>query len=154
MKLIPFCSGLLAGCLLLGAPAAADTVPAKIARLGWLDKTTARVGELDVPVGETTDLGVLTISVKSCLRRTPPDEPENASYMQIVERGPGAPNLIFQGWMLASSPSLSAMDHGVFDVWVLECTDKPGKPAPSTTAPASGSAPADAPVGADSVPLD
>ena len=28
---------------------------------------------------------------------------------------------IFSGWMFASSPALSALDHPVYDIWVLEC---------------------------------
>jgi len=29
---------------------------------------------------------------------------------------------VFSGWMFASSPGLSALEHPVYDVWVIECT--------------------------------
>lgn len=29
---------------------------------------------------------------------------------------------IFRGWMFASSPSLNAMEHPTYDVWVISCT--------------------------------
>ena len=44
--------------------------------------------------------------------------------------------LLFSGWMFASSPGLSALEHPVYDVWVIRCTDRspvspsgPGNPA-------------------------
>jgi hypothetical protein len=42
--------------------------------------------------------------------------------------GPTSPNdpdiegtAIFKGWMFASSPSLNALEHPVYDVWVTDC---------------------------------
>ena len=34
---------------------------------------------------------------------------------------------VFSGWMFASSPGLSAMDHPIYDVWVLECLGAEGE---------------------------
>ncbi|MGB0439332.1 MAG: DUF2155 domain-containing protein [Paracoccaceae bacterium] len=28
---------------------------------------------------------------------------------------------VFEGWIIASSPALNAMDHARYDVWVLRC---------------------------------
>ena len=28
---------------------------------------------------------------------------------------------VFQGWMVASSPALNALDHPRYDVWALSC---------------------------------
>ena len=28
---------------------------------------------------------------------------------------------VFSGWMFASSPALSAMEHAIYDVWVVDC---------------------------------
>lgn len=30
-------------------------------------------------------------------------------------------NMIFSGWMFASTPALSALQHPVYDVWVIDC---------------------------------
>lgn len=32
--------------------------------------------------------------------------------------------LLFSGWMFASSPGLSALEHPVYDVWVIRCTQR------------------------------
>ncbi len=31
------------------------------------------------------------------------------------------PGTIFSGWMFASSPALNALEHPVYDVWVIDC---------------------------------
>ena len=38
---------------------------------------------------------------------------------------------LFRGWMYASSPALSALEHPVYDVWVLDCRNRSSS-APST----------------------
>lgn len=147
---------LIAGTL-LAMPASGETLQAKVARLGWLDKLTARVGEITVPVGETGQFGTMSVQVKSCIRRVPPDEPESAAYMEVFEGDGAIVKRVFDGWMFASSPSLSSMDHSVYDVWVLECDLPPGKGTGSGSVPSpdfgagSDLSPSSAP---DSVPLD
>ncbi len=40
----------------------------------------------------------------------------------IVAEGPQAEGVnIFRGWMFASSPALNALEHPVYDVWVIDC---------------------------------
>ena len=29
---------------------------------------------------------------------------------------------LFTGWMFASTPSLNALEHPTYDVWVIDCT--------------------------------
>ena len=45
-------------------------------------------------------------------------------------RDPGEPqDRLFTGWMFSSSPALSALEHPVYDVWLLECAE-PLEPEP------------------------
>ncbi len=117
------CGLALAAVSVAAVPVQADEIKARTARLGWLDKVTAKVGESTVAVGDgDLDLGSLSIIVRACIRRVPPDDPESAAFLDITELTDGeAPKEVFRGWMFASSPALSAMEHGVYDVWVLEC---------------------------------
>lgn len=93
-------------------------------KLRTLDKATARTNTLEVKVGETIQFGSLFIKVQSCRKSDPLDKPESAAFLQIweVPINSDKSEWIFSGWMFASSPALSAMDHPVYDVWVLECT--------------------------------
>lgn len=112
---------------------AADTYPFVVLRA--LDKVTARVSTIYAPVGGTVRFGALDITVDVCDKRPPEEPPESAAFLQIVERRPGqAESDVFQGWMFASSPGLSPLQHPVYDLWVLDCV------AGAPSAPASSSA--------------
>jgi hypothetical protein len=62
-------------------------------------------------------------------RLSPPDlAPERLSpdtpALEVLE-GPQAEGVnIFRGWMFASSPALNALEHPVYDVWVISCTTR------------------------------
>lgn len=95
-----------------------------IAVLRSLDKVTARTSTFEIPIDKTVTFGgSLFIRVKACREAPPIATPESAAFLQIWERRPDdvKSRWVFSGWMFASSPSLSAMDHPVFDVWVIDC---------------------------------
>lgn len=103
----------------------------RVAELQGLDKVTARTQRFYAPVGETTRFGTLGITVGDCLVNTPDAPPEAAAYLTIIDHKPGQPEQkLFAGWMFASTPALSAMDDGVYDVRVLACTMRQGSSPP------------------------
>jgi|GEM_PF-1227679 len=55
----------------------------------------------------------------------PLSEPVPALPAPEVLNGPQAEGEnIFRGWMFASSPALNALEHPVYDVWVIDCTTR------------------------------
>ena len=105
----------------------------RMAELQGLDKVTARTQRFYAPVGEATRFGTLAITVSDCLVNVPEAPPESVAYLTIVDNKPGqAAEKLFAGWMFASTPSLSALDHGVYDVRVLSCTMAQASSAPSS----------------------
>ena len=105
----------------------------RVAELQGLDKVTARTQRFYAPVGQTTRFGTLEITVADCLVNVPEAPPESVAYLTIVDNKPGqAQEKLFAGWMFASTPSLSALDHGVYDVRVLACTMAQGSAPPSS----------------------
>jgi hypothetical protein len=91
-------------------------------KLQSLDKVTARTMTFEAEVGSTLRFGPLYIRVQKCKKTPPIEKPESAAFLQIWEVDPGAePEWVFSGWMFSSSPALSAMDHPIYDVWVLDC---------------------------------
>ncbi len=101
-------------------PATAEPYP--IAVLRGLDKVTARISTIEVPIGHAARFGTLEITVRTCDKRPPEEPPESAAFLDIwdIRQEQPAANL-FRGWMFASSPALSAMEHPVYDVWLLDC---------------------------------
>ena len=109
-----------------GGPTAA--APYEVAILQGMDKVTARVSTIEAPVGEVVKFGTLEIIARHCDKRPPEETPESASFLDIweVRQGEAAVSL-FRGWMYASSPALSALEHPVYDVWVLDCRKSSSK---------------------------
>ena len=104
-----------------------------VAELQGLDKVTARTLRFYAPVGEPTRFGTLEVTAADCLVNVPEAPPESVAYLTIVDHKPGqAEEKLFAGWMFASTPSLSALDHGVYDVRVLSCTMAQGSAPPSS----------------------
>ncbi|MBI3503915.1 MAG: DUF2155 domain-containing protein [Proteobacteria bacterium] len=100
--------------------------------LQTLDKVTGRVRGLEAPVGQAVEFGPLSILVRACRKRPPEEPPESAAFLEISERkSADTVNELFKGWMFASSPAVSALEHPVYDVWVIDCR------AARTSAPAA-----------------
>jgi hypothetical protein len=139
----------LALLLILALPAFAqeetESVPyeqKKFAVLQTLDKLTARTSHVTVPVGKPVAVGPLFLDVKTCQKTPATELPEAAAFIQVWEAKPkpkikkkarreseaDAPpsQWVFSGWMFASSPALSAMNHPIYDVWVKDCVDESG----------------------------
>jgi len=87
-----------------------------------LDKITANTETFDLEIGKTVAYGSMRIRPMTCKKAPPIEEPESTAFLQIWEKTfEGNDEWIFSGWMFASSPSLSAMEHPVYDVWVIDC---------------------------------
>lgn len=117
-------SALLIATSLFPVSAGAEKLPYAI--LQGLDKVTARVTTLDAAIGETVRFGSLEIIARTCDKRPPEEPPESAAFLDVWELRDGEPaQSLFRGWMFASSPALSALEHPVYDVWVLDCASGP-----------------------------
>ncbi len=124
---------------LAGAAAAAASVHVAaagetVAVLQGLNKVTARVSAVEAPVDGTVLFGTLAITVRTCHKSPPEEPPESAAFLEIYDVKPGEqPVELFSGWMFASSPALSALEHPVYDIWVLDCRDAPESSEPSSS---------------------
>jgi len=107
--------------------AARPSVDQRYAVLQGLDKITARVSEFEVEVGTIAEFGTLSLTLRACRETLPEETPETAAFLEISDLPPGddESTLIFSGWMFASSPALSALEHAIYDVWVIGCADGP-----------------------------
>lgn len=147
----------LAGVIALGfvpalaaLPAQAADIEADTAVLRALDKVSGRVQRMEVPIGREVRFGPLAIIVRACFAAPPEERPEDKAFLDIVELKPEQPaEDVFRGWMFSSSPALSAMEHAVYDIWVIDCyrTAPPAAEAETTgsgetpEAPETGEAP-------------
>ncbi|MDR3515334.1 MAG: DUF2155 domain-containing protein [Azospirillaceae bacterium] len=109
----------------VAAAAAPDLEDRPFAVLQGLDKVTARVMKMTVPVGGTVHFGSLDITVRACKVAPPIEPPDTVAFLEISETKPGEPAAsLFSGWMFAASPALSALEHPVYDVWLVDCSSE------------------------------
>lgn len=87
--------------------------------LRGLDKVNAQFQDIEILNGTSVRFQRLIIDLGEC--RYPEGNPAGDAYAFLTIRDDGQPEPVFQGWMLASSPALNALDHSRYDVWVLRC---------------------------------
>lgn len=87
--------------------------------LRGLDKVNAQFQDIEILNGSSVRFQRLIIDLGEC--RYPEGNPAGDAYAFLTIRDEGTPEPVFQGWMLASSPALNALDHSRYDVWVLRC---------------------------------
>ncbi len=85
--------------------------------LRMVDRVSGELTDLSMANGDSRDAGLLTIGLGEC--RYPLANPASDAFAYVsIEQGGVS---LFSGWMIASSPALSALDHPRYDVWVMRC---------------------------------
>ncbi|MBT5766688.1 MAG: DUF2155 domain-containing protein [Kordiimonadaceae bacterium] len=107
--------------IILGISSAlAQEVP--VVTLGALNKITAKLETIQISRDEKVKFGTLEITMRSCQSNPPEETPESVAFIEVVDYGQtNVATEIFKGWMFASSPAISALEHAVYDVWVTDC---------------------------------
>lgn len=124
---------LAAGVLLAGADGAAadlrNTNP--VAVFSGLDKITGRIITFDVYMDETVQFGALRVTPRICYSRPSTEAPQTDGFVEVDEITlSGQIQRIFTGWMFAASPGLNAVDHAIYDVWLIDCRSSTKVPPP------------------------
>lgn len=93
-----------------------------MARMQAMDKITGKVSEIEVPVNGEAVFGSFSVVVRFCATRPAEETPENFAFLDVVDNYKSEkPVNVFKGWMLSSSPALNAVEHPIYDVWLLSC---------------------------------
>ena len=122
--LVPAYLIIIVGLLLSYNSAIAQSHIYKSVVLRGLDKITARITTFELPLAKAVKFGTLRIVARNCHKQPPEEPPEISVFLEIDEEISGKDGLrtLFTGWMFASSPALSALEHSVYDVWVIDCS--------------------------------
>nr|WP_119307891.1 DUF2155 domain-containing protein [Cohaesibacter haloalkalitolerans] len=117
---------------LLSFQAAAQEVANPVATFAGLDKITARMIQFDVYIDETVQFGSLQVTPRVCYTRPETERQEETAFVEVdeitLER---KVRRIFTGWMFASSPGMNAVEHPVYDVWLVGCKRETEVPKPN-----------------------
>jgi hypothetical protein len=134
---------LLLAALALATPAAAETIANPIAAFSGLDKITGRITSFDVYIDETVQFGALQLTPRACYTRPPTETQRTSVFLEVDQVSlKGGTQRVFTGWMFADSPALNAIDHPVYDIWLVDCRQQSDTPPPDAPPVASSEAPA------------
>ncbi len=91
-----------------------------------LNKITAKTSVLEIKVNEETKFGKLTIIARKCWKASPDQKPDNKILLEVYENSSESENAkkqgrIFYGWMISSSPSISDLEHPIYDITAINC---------------------------------
>ena len=107
------------------------TIANPIANFAGLDKITGRLTKFDVYMDETVQFGALQITPRACHTRPPTETQRTSVFVEVDQVSlQGTSKRIFTGWMFAESPALNAVDHPVYDLWLVACKQTSDVPPP------------------------
>jgi hypothetical protein len=102
------------------------------ATFSGLDKISGRIIQFDVALNETVQFGALQVTPRACFTRPATETQNTTSFVEVDEITLKAEiRRIFTGWMFASSPGLNAVEHPIYDVWLIDCKTTPPSTTPS-----------------------
>ena len=90
-----------------------------------LDKITAKTSTLSIKLGEEKYFGNLKIKPLNCKASDIDQPPDTVAYLQVIDTSDKKNDqvFVFNGWTFASSPTLRSLDHAIYDLWLLGCSN-------------------------------
>lgn len=89
------------------------------AMLRGLDKVSGQTVDVEMRNGQSAAVFGLDVALGDC--RYPADNPTGDAFAYLTIWEQGKAEQLFDGWMIATSPALNALDHARYDVWVIRC---------------------------------
>lgn len=100
-----------------------------VAIIQGLNKITAKTSLIEIKIGDTITFGKLTITAHKCWQAPLEQKPESKILLEIFDNSGNAADKqsrarIFYGWMFSSSPSVSALEHPIYDITAVGCKNR------------------------------
>lgn len=133
---------------LLFPPEALETGPKPVREIrgtgvmiGALDREKGTNVRVRVPVGSQVTYGSLRLKLSACYASNPEDPIESWAYVEVSDMGRQNNNqlavlpqrnrrdmreankerVLRKGWIIASSPAVTPIDHPTYDMWLVSC---------------------------------
>jgi hypothetical protein len=114
--------------------------------IGALDREARTNTRLRIPAGGQGTYGSLRIKVSGCFMSHPEDTFESWAYVEVSDMGrtdrkqlavlpqrdrnrvraATGERILRKGWIIASSPSVTPIDHPLYDMWLVNCEGNGG----------------------------
>ncbi len=101
----------------------AEPIQQKYAKFKLLDKISNKLIEKSILVNSSDYIETLNVQVYSCFTEPPDKIPENYVLVDIKDIFQDKEKPIYRGWMISSSPDVTPLEHPIYDLWLLECSN-------------------------------
>lgn len=101
-----------------------EVIYKKKAKLIILNKITAKSELIEFKLGQIKFFGKISIEVNKCAKTTDPIKTSNLVFLTIFDNKLETDKPpIFHGWMDSANPSVSTLEHPVYEVISVDCLD-------------------------------
>ena len=95
----------------------------KYAKFKLLDKISNKLFEKTISVDDSDEIETLNIEVYACFTEPPDEISEDYVLINIKDNFKNEYKSIYKGWMISSSPEVTPLEHPIYDLWLLGCSN-------------------------------
>jgi Uncharacterized protein conserved in bacteria len=100
-----------------------EPVQKQYANFKLLDKISNKLVEKSIKVNESAFIETLNIQVYSCFTEPPNEIPEDYVLIDVKDNFQEQEVSVYKGWMISSSPDVTPLEHPIYDLWLLGCSN-------------------------------
>ena len=86
-----------------------------------LDKISNKLIDKTISVEDLDEIETLSIRVYACFSEPPTEISEDYVLVEIIDNFQDLQKNVYRGWMISSSPEVTALEHPIYDLWLLGC---------------------------------
>ncbi len=103
------------------SPLLSEPLQMNYAKFRLLDKISNKLIDKTIPVDDSDEIETLSIKVYACFSEPPTEISEDYVLVDINDNFQDLQKNIYRGWMISSSPEVTALEHPIYDLWLLGC---------------------------------
>ena len=100
-----------------------EPLPKQYANFKLLDKISNKLVEKSIKVNESDFIETLNIQVFLCFTEPPNEIPEDYVLIDVKDNFQEQEVSIYKGWMISSLPDVTPLEHPIYDLWLLGCSN-------------------------------
>ena len=93
------------------------------AKFKLLDKISNQLFEKTISVNSSDEIETLNIEVYACFTEPPDEISEDYVLINVKDNFKNIYKSIYKGWMISSSPEVTPLEHPIYDLWLLGCSN-------------------------------
>ena len=107
--------------IFFSSPLLSEPLQMKYAKFRLLDKISNKLIDKTISVEDLDETETLTLRAYACFSEPPTEISEDYVLVEIIDNFQDLQKNVYRGWMISSSPEVTALEHPIYDLWLLGC---------------------------------